>query len=194
MNAINQKTVSTSIFRLVLLLFVMLLMQAAANAQSYTPEEQNCYDLVQNKVAWDTGGSKSWNEANVRNLCRGATSATARVGCFQTWMPSLGWSQATQKCTLANEKPVFQGMTNPFPDRARDVDAKYGHVWVVGTKPWAGGYQLWHQVNGGPWETVDAGAIRVAVGANGNPWIVNSAYITVSRMEPGDRKAFLKIL
>lgn len=98
MNTINRKTILMSIFKFVLPLFVILFIQVAVNAQSYTQEEQNCYNQVQNKVAWNKEGSNVWGEDNARNLCRGATDTYVRVKCFVSNMPQLGWQRATEKC------------------------------------------------------------------------------------------------
>src|SRR5690242_267994 len=100
MNAISQKSISISLFKLVLPLLVLLFIQAAANAQSYTPEEQNCYSLVQGKVAYDQAGSKTWNEANVRNLCQGTTNATQTIKCFSTKISAgVAWNMASSACS-----------------------------------------------------------------------------------------------
>jgi hypothetical protein len=50
------------IFTLLLPLFVLLMISTAAKAQTYTPEESSCYNLIQGKVAWNTTGNTSWGK------------------------------------------------------------------------------------------------------------------------------------
>lgn len=71
------------------------------NGSSSASAEQACYKLVQGKVPWSVGGSVSWADGNVKSLCRGvsAGSEQKRVNCFSSWMPSLGWQAAINKCS-----------------------------------------------------------------------------------------------
>ncbi|MEK7802657.1 MAG: hypothetical protein AAB276_09415, partial [Pseudomonadota bacterium] len=111
MNAINRKTISISIFKLVLPLFVLLFAQAAVNAQSYTSEEQNCFNMVQGKVAYDKAGSKTWNEANIRNLCKGTTNAAQTINCFSTKISAgVDWSVASPACSPTNLKSTSSSL------------------------------------------------------------------------------------
>ena len=55
---------------------------------------------------------------------------------------------------------------------AKDIDAKNGAVWIIGTNPVAGGYGI-YQFNGSGWTQIDGGATRIAVDNTGNPWIIN---------------------
>src|SRR5262249_42842955 len=48
-------------------------------------------------------------------------------------------------------------------------------AWVVGTNPRPGGFGLFHW-NGAGWTSVLGGAIGIAVGPAGNPWVVNSIH------------------
>jgi hypothetical protein len=58
--------------------------------------------MVQGKVAWNTTGTTTWNEANIRSLCKGTTNASATVSCFKSKIASgQNWSQATAACTPA---------------------------------------------------------------------------------------------
>jgi hypothetical protein len=75
---------------------VMLFVQAGAHAQSYTREEQYCYDMVQGKVAWNASGNVKWAEQNARSLCKGTTNPKKTVQCFhamisdgQTWQQGI---------------------------------------------------------------------------------------------------------
>lgn len=98
MNPTNSKKVS----HIFTLLFVLVVIPAATKAQSYTPEETSCYNMVQGKVAWNTSGNTSWNEANVRNLCKGTTNAGATVSCFRSQISSgVSWDKAIAACPPA---------------------------------------------------------------------------------------------
>ncbi len=95
-------TTSRNVSRFFTLLFVLLIVPAAANAQSYTPEETSCYNMVQGKVAWNTAGSTTWNEGNARNLCKGTTNASATVSCFRSKISAgVVWDKAIAACTPA---------------------------------------------------------------------------------------------
>ena len=60
---------------------------------------QSCFDMVQNKVAWNRQGDKSWNPGNVNNLCEGALNPTAVVDCFsQAIIAHDDWARATRDC------------------------------------------------------------------------------------------------
>ncbi len=126
MNTINQKTISISIFKLVLPLFVLLFVQVAANAQSYTTEEQNCYSMVQGKVAWNTAGTTSWGEANVRNLCKGTTNAAQTINCFSSKISAgVDWSVATPACSpsaLKSTSPRMEGDWTMYNDKGAKLD------------------------------------------------------------------------
>ena len=56
MNPTTSKNMSR-IFALVLPLFLLLIISAATNAQTFTPEENSCFNMVQGKVAWNTTGT-----------------------------------------------------------------------------------------------------------------------------------------
>jgi Tectonin domain len=61
-----------------------------------------------------------------------------------------------------------------LPGRASDIGVgASGAVWAIGTNPVPGGYGI-HQYVNGQWVAIAGGAVRVAVGPDGWPWIVNS--------------------
>lgn len=81
-------------------LFVLLILPIATQAQTYTSQETSCYNMVQGKVPWNTAGNTTWNEANVRNLCKGTTNASATVSCFRSKISSgVTWDKATTACS-----------------------------------------------------------------------------------------------
>ena len=86
----------SGMLNVVLPVLVMLFVQAGAHAQSYTREEQYCYDMVQGKVAWNASGNVKWAEQNARSLCKGTTNPKKTVQCFhasivggQTWQQGI---------------------------------------------------------------------------------------------------------
>jgi hypothetical protein len=75
-----------------------------------------------------------------------------------------------------NPAPLFSSTTTwvTHPGAAYDVGACGDSVWVVGTNPQPGGYGIYHW-NGGGWDGIDGGAVRIAVAPDGSPWVVNDA-------------------
>lgn len=62
-------------------------------------EEQNCFDQVQGKIAWDQKGSKEWDSTNVARLCKGTTNASQRISCFEGKIKTgKGWDEAIRAC------------------------------------------------------------------------------------------------
>lgn len=75
--------------------------------------EQDCYNRVQNKIAWNYTGSKRWSDSNVKNLCRGTKNGAAPATCFYNAMfrgarwgkkssHTMNWVLATQLCKGTN--------------------------------------------------------------------------------------------
>lgn len=94
-------------------LFVVLLMQMSANAQNFTQNEQNCYNMVQGKVAYRPGQTK-WAEGDVRYLCKGTTYPARTVDCFNLRMANYGDPiRAVRECTQS-------ALNNPGIDSAKD--------------------------------------------------------------------------
>lgn len=83
-------------------LVVLAAQPASVAAQAVTPIEQQCYEAVQGKVAWNTSGapsSRQWVESNARNLCRGTTNPGATIACFQAEIQKgMTWDRATSAC------------------------------------------------------------------------------------------------
>jgi hypothetical protein len=105
MNPTKPKKVART---LLLPLFVLLIVPAAARAQTNTPEEKSCFNMVQGKVAWNTAGTTTWQEGNIRNLCKGTINPSATVSCFKSKIASgQDWSQATAACSpsVLNSQP-----------------------------------------------------------------------------------------
>ncbi len=60
-----------------------------------------------------------------------------------------------------------------MPGAARDIDAKNGQVWIIGTGTVGNDYEI-HKLAGASWTKVDGAARRIAVEKSGIPWVVNS--------------------
>jgi len=61
--------------------------------------EVQCFNLIQNKVAWSRGGSTKWVTKNLNKLCRGTTSPATTVSCFKTGIQTHNnWSRAINNC------------------------------------------------------------------------------------------------
>lgn len=128
MNARYQENISR-IFKFVLPLFVLLFIQVAANAQTYSQEEQNCFDQTQGQVAWAKGGSKQWDEQNIRRLCKGTTWASRTIDCFQTKIRNdVGWEQAIKECQpSAFPSPGPKTSQSSSPSTAIDLSG----TWIM---------------------------------------------------------------
>jgi hypothetical protein len=88
--------------------FAAFLIQTTAHAQ--TALEQQCYNAVQGKVAWNQAGSKTWGDANLRNLCQGTTNPGATISCFENEIRGHNdWSRAIAACKA---KPQPSTATN----------------------------------------------------------------------------------
>ncbi len=81
---------------------VLLALPASVAAQAVTPLEQQCYEAVQGKVAWNSSGAPSarqWAEGNARSLCRGTTNPGATIACFQAEIQrGTSWDRAIPAC------------------------------------------------------------------------------------------------
>jgi hypothetical protein len=61
--------------------------------------ETICFNAVQNQIAWNYQGNKSWSPNNVQDLCRGASMPNPRAPaqCFQRVMHGgISWGGGTQ--------------------------------------------------------------------------------------------------
>ena len=68
---------------------------------------------------------------------------------------------------------VDTGVWTRQPGLARDVGAGAdGSVWIIGTNATPGGNEI-YKFNGTGWDLSDGGALRITVGPDGVPWVVN---------------------
>ena len=167
------KTTKLSIvLKFVLPLFVVLLMQMSANAQSYTQNEQDCFNMVQGKVAYDKAGNKNWSETNARQLCKGTTYPTRTIDCFTLRVANYNdWKRGISECSQA-------ALNNPVIDPAKDyaqneqdcynlVQGKVTHD-KAGNKIWSeGNVRRLCKNTTSPVRTVDCFNLRIA---NYNDW------------------------
>jgi hypothetical protein len=59
-----------------------------------------------------------------------------------------------------------------------------GSVWAVGTNPVSGGFGIWNW-NGIGWVPIAGGAVTIAVGPDGSPWVTNSTHQIYHRVGSG---------
>ncbi|HQU86710.1 MAG TPA: hypothetical protein PKY59_26495 [Pyrinomonadaceae bacterium] len=129
MNAVNRKTISIGLLKFALSLLVLVFIQIAANAQSYTQEEQNCFDQVQNKVAYDQLGTKTWNPVNVRKLCKGTTDAAATISCFKNIISSFNdWNRGITECVGTQTKAEDVKITRTITIKNNSGINLYGYL------------------------------------------------------------------
>lgn len=89
-----------------------------ASNTNIAQNEQDCFNQVQNKVAYDTAGNKTWNENNIKSLCRGTTNPPATISCFSQKMPQMGWAKASQECAATNISSQTQRVNQmPVPSQ-----------------------------------------------------------------------------
>jgi hypothetical protein len=61
--------------------------------------EADCFELVQDRVAWNQAGSKNWNPSNVTALCADTPNPLATIACFRRGIQTHNiWQQATNEC------------------------------------------------------------------------------------------------
>ena len=81
---------------------------------SETTQEKACFNRVQNKIAWDYNGHKSWSSDNIKKLCKGTRKSTQPPSCFSRAMFSgpqwgknsthqMNWTLAVQLCAGTND-------------------------------------------------------------------------------------------
>ena len=116
--------------------FAIFLIQSTANAQ--TALEQQCFNAVQGKVAYNQAGNKSWDPANINKLCQGTTNPFATISCFQEQIRvHNNWSQGINACgnnpsqpnkinIVPNSKPT--NISKPTQPESANPNAGFGLV------------------------------------------------------------------
>ena len=103
---------------------------ASSNGSGQTSAERECYNRVQNKIAWNTQGNKRWTDASIKSLCKGTSVPAAPPQCFSTAMyrgvtwgqrpqHKMNWSLASQLC----------GGTNNAQTPINCLKTKVGQNW-----------------------------------------------------------------
>ena len=75
--------------------------------------EQDCFNRVQGRIAWNYEGNKSWSAGNIKRLCKGTRIGAAPATCFYNTMfrthlwgkkpqHTMNWSLASQLCAGTN--------------------------------------------------------------------------------------------
>jgi hypothetical protein len=105
--------------------------------------EQACFDAVQGKVAWSQGGTKQWDPANIRKLCKGATDANARVACFKNGIATHNqWAKAITECQAGGSSSTGTVANTPAasPPEKEGVSPEEHACWsaIGGSKGWGG--------------------------------------------------------
>jgi chitinase len=78
---------------------ILLIATAATLSSAQTAGELTCAEMIQGKVAWNQAGNKSWNPANIKQLCKGTTSPGITVACFQRQIATHNdWGRAIEFC------------------------------------------------------------------------------------------------
>ena len=148
-NYLFEKIKPFGLLKFVLPVLVLLFIYGAANAQTYTKAEQQCFDMAQGKVAWNKAGtSTTWNEVNLRNLCEGATNAATPIACFISEINKTdNWTQAIQICKTRLE--ISLAMV-PGTYQRDPVE----NNWHIGSITQDGGNLRWTNKEGVSWKLI----------------------------------------
>ena len=168
----GNQSIRNPIATIVVLTLAFLFLQGRTQAQTApTPQEQACFNAVQGKVAHNQAGNKNWNEANLRKLCQYTTNPNTTIACFQREIQAHNsWEKGVAACK--NDLVSYPSQTK-MQGAARDIDAKNGQAWIIGTGAVGNDYEI-YKLAGSSWTKVDGAARRIAVEKSGIPWVINS--------------------
>ena len=111
-------------------IFALIFFQSA-NAQSYTQNEQNCFNLVQNRVAYDKAGNKVWSEPNIRNLCKGTTNPAATISCFTNVINNFNdWNRGIKECSALALSSQLTNLSGNW-DGYFPANTKTTYIWQI---------------------------------------------------------------
>ena len=98
--------------------------------------EQQCFNMVQNRVSYNRSGSKRWDPKNVKNLCRNTRNPSRTVSCFKSGIRNHGsWKKSVNDCrggasvskaSVPKQAPVRPTTTNNSSG-LRTINA--GPIW-----------------------------------------------------------------
>lgn len=98
-------------------------------------QQEICASMIQGRVAWSRGGSKTWSPTNVNKLCKGTSNASKTVQCFKNEINSHNnWQKGIQNCSgtkrAINAGPIWnqQDAKRKCPQIAR----QNGGTWTGG--------------------------------------------------------------
>jgi peptidoglycan hydrolase-like protein with peptidoglycan-binding domain len=98
----------------------------------------------------------------------------ARVAVMQGSAPYPVVVTSAGDMWIRNSADPANGTWIPMTGCARDIaTGADGSLWVIGCTAVAGGLSIHKGVSGG-WQLVSGGAVRIAVGQFGRPWVVNA--------------------
>ena len=78
-----------------------------------------------------------------------------------------------------DDQVAFGALYNTFfrlPGTAKDIGVSSESdpsIWIISSEPFGNGFRVKH-FNGTDWDSTDGGAVRIAVGPDGIPWLVDS--------------------
>jgi hypothetical protein len=111
--------------------------------------------------------------------CNNSTHSCAAIQA-STYTVTATDAGKTGTATLT-VNPVFT--VRPASATAIAIGAN-GAVWILGATPLASNFGIYHW-NGSTWVAVSGGAVRIAVDAGGNPWVVNAVHQIFHRSGSG---------
>ena len=115
--------------------------------------------------------------ANLRNHMLKARKKTATPGSVE--LPPPRMNEESPGVTVPSQRRSSSGPTSPprvwhrLPGRAVDIAAHGKTAWVLGTNRVDGGHGI-YRWTGKLFEPVIGGAMDIAVGPSGTPWVVNN--------------------
>ncbi len=117
-----------------------------------------------------TGGPSAWGFDTI-NPDTSFTNDTFLTGVSCTTIGTCLLLDRHGHAVTATFAPAF-GL---LPGAANAIAIGGNTAWVLGTSAVSGGYGI-YKWTGSAWAAVPGGAVKIAVGPDGNPWVVNSAH------------------
>ncbi len=123
-----------------------------------------------------------YGQCNQEIGCSGRIACRV-VSCTPPWLIDSTCSTVAQTDdTTANQEVSSAAAPAPsvafglLPGFATDIAiGANGSVWIVGTNPAPSGFGIYSWI-GGKWTEVAGGAVSIAVGRDGAPWVINSSH------------------
>lgn len=110
----------------------LLIFFAQSSTKAQTALEQQCFDGVQGKVAYNQAGNKSWSPENIQRLCRGTTNPSNTIACFQAQIKQHNdWSRGINAC----QSKVLTTTPTNNPQANRSVSEKSKNEPVLNPSP-----------------------------------------------------------